>query len=54
MPKIKVTPYSLRLDPEVKTKAEEKAKAERRSLNAWLQIAVEEKLESYEKREAAA
>lgn len=53
MAKKRAAPYSLRLDPEMRIMAEKKAKAERRSLNAWLQIAVEEKLEKYKKQEAA-
>lgn len=40
----KVIGFTLRLDPELKIKAEKQAKQDRRSLNSWLQVAVEEKL----------
>lgn len=46
--------YLLRLDPEVKLKIERQAKKERRSLNAWLQIAAEERLERVEREGVAA
>lgn len=48
------TPYPLRLEPALREQAQERAKAERRSLNAWLQIAVEEKLERHKAQENAA
>ncbi|WP_417534199.1 hypothetical protein [Marinobacterium stanieri] len=50
--KKRVTPFPLRLDLELRGRAESKAKDERRSLNAWINIAVEEKLER-DQREAA-
>jgi len=50
----KIPNYPLRMEPELRAKAEKHAKAERRSLNAWLQIAVEEKLERYKEQEKAA
>ena len=53
MSKTQTAPYSLRLDPETKLKAEKQAKKERRSFNSWLQIAAEERLERIEKGEAA-
>lgn len=46
--------YPLRMEPAMRAEAEKHAKAERRSLNAWLQIAVEEKLERYKEQEKAA
>jgi predicted HicB family RNase H-like nuclease len=48
------TPYPLRLESDLREQAVKHAKAERRSLNAWLQIAVEEKLERYKEQEKAA
>lgn len=54
MAKIKVKPYSLRLDPEIKLMAEKQARMERRSLNAWLQIAIEERLEKIKQTGEAA
>lgn len=50
----KIPNYPLRMEPELRAEAEKRAKAERRSLNAWLQIAVEEKLERYKEQEKAA
>ncbi len=54
MKKKQPQPYSLRLDPEVKLAVEKQAKKERRSMNAWLQIAVEEKLVRAERQEVRA
>lgn len=53
MKKSQIKPYSLRLDPETKLKAEKQAAKERRSFNAWMQIAAEERLARIEKGEAA-
>jgi len=47
----KLPNYPLRMEPEMRMEAGERAKAERRSLNAWLQVAVEEKLERYKNQE---
>ena len=44
-------PYSLRLDPEQRLLAEKYAKRERRSLNAWIQVAVEKHIQSIQKQE---
>ena len=52
MKKRKSNPFSLRLDEELKIKAEKAAKSDRRSLNAWVQKAIEEKLSNYEKEAA--
>lgn len=41
---VKIKPYSLRLEEKLKSKAEKQAMLERRSLNNWLIIAIEEKL----------
>jgi len=43
--------YPFRMDTKMRMDASERAKAERRSLNSWLQIAVEEKLERYKNQE---
>lgn len=43
--KTRENPYPFRMEPEMRLEAERQAKKERRSLNAWLQIAVEERLE---------
>jgi len=48
------TPYPLRMESELRDQAQGHAKAERRSLNSWLQIAVEEKLERYREQEKTA
>lgn len=45
MKKKQVTPYPLRLEPDMELRAKEQAKKERRSFNAWLKVAVEERLE---------
>ncbi|MCP4595765.1 hypothetical protein [Neptuniibacter sp.] len=53
MPKrLRETSYPFRMEPEMRLQAEKIAKQERRSLNAWLQIAVEEKLGRYKDQEA--
>jgi len=46
--------YPFRMDPKMRIDAGERAKAERRSLNSWLQIAVEEKLERCREQEKVA
>lgn len=48
MRKKQINAYSLRLDPETEIRAKRQAKKERRSFNAWIQIAVEERLEKAE------
>jgi len=40
----KIKAYALRLDPEMKIKAEKQARSERRSLNSWILVAIEERL----------
>lgn len=45
--------YPLRMAEELRVQAEKRAKEERRSLNAWLQVAIEEKLERYKEKGAA-
>lgn len=45
MKKKQANAYSLRLDPETEIQAKKQAQKERRSFNAWLQIAAEERLE---------
>lgn len=52
MRKKQLNAYSLRLEPEAELKAKKQAKKERRSFNAWLQMAVEEKLERVSKEAA--
>lgn len=54
MTKKRNTPYPLRLDPLMRARAQEQARSERRSFNAWLQIAVEEKLDRYKEQEKVA
>jgi predicted HicB family RNase H-like nuclease len=49
----RIQPYPLRLQPAVRNQVEKKAKASRWSLNTWLQVAVEEKLEREQQKEAA-
>lgn len=53
MSKSRVNPFPVRLDPEMRAKIERLAKKERRSLNAWMLMAVEERLERSEKQEDA-
>lgn len=41
----KVTPFGLRLPPNLREWVEEQAKKERRSINSWLTILIEQKKE---------
>jgi len=52
MSKTKKVGQMIRLDEELHKRAKEQAERDRRSLNAWINIAVEEKLER-DQREAA-
>lgn len=46
--------YPLRLEPEAELAAKKQAKKERRSFNAWVHLAIEERLERIEKGEITA
>jgi len=53
MAKNRISPTPVRMNPETRAKVERLAKKERRSINAWLLIAIDEKLERIERGEAA-
>lgn len=53
MKKKRINPFPLRMEDELRLKAEKAARHDRRSLNTWLLIAVEEKLKSEEQEVAA-
>lgn len=50
----KSSAYPLRLDIEMKLKAEKQAKAEHRSLNSWILVAIEERLNKIKQDEEKA
>lgn len=50
----KSSAYPLRLDMEMKLKAEKQAKSERRSLNSWILVAIEERLNKAKQEEEQA
>lgn len=49
MKKKQKPPFPLRMDDDVRLGIEKAAKKERRSMNAWLQIAAEERLDRIER-----
>jgi hypothetical protein len=53
MKKKQKPPFPLRLDDETKLKVQMAARLDRRSINTWLQLAAEEKLDRDKERVAA-
>lgn len=48
----KIPPFGLRLAPELKAWVEEQAKKDRRSVNSWLTLLIEEKKEAQHEKQA--
>lgn len=47
-----IKPFGLRLPPELKKWVEEQAKKERRSVNNWLTLLIEQKKEAQDEKQA--
>lgn len=48
----KVKPFGLRLPPELKSWVEEQARQDRRSVNSWLTLLIEEKRNAQHEKQA--